>query len=126
MNVMISTCESFRADAEARLSPQRPASILFTDEAAFCDWIAHAAPGTRTVYFRGHLAYDRMPSSNTFREPERKRLVAVARRAIQAAEDGLVHLVQRRHGPGDYSYLAIKALVGRPGRFIPGGATAGR
>ena len=67
-----------------------------------------------------------MPSSNTFREPERKSLVAVARRAIQAAEDGLVHLVQRRHGPGDYSYLAIKARVGRPGRLIPAGATAGR
>ena len=126
MNVMISTCGSSQADAEARPSPQRPAPILHTTEAGFCDWIAHAAPGASTVYFRGHLAYDRMPSANTFREPERKRLVAVARRAMQAADDGLVYLVQRRHGPGDYSYLAVKAHFRRPGRFIPSGDTAGR
>lgn len=126
MNVMTSTCESFQPDPDTRISPQRPASILFTDEATFCDWIAHAAPGASTLYFRGHLAYDRMPSANTFREPERKRLIAVARRAMQAAEDGLVHLVQRRHGPCDYSYLAVKAQLRRPGRCIPAGAMAGR
>jgi hypothetical protein len=45
---------------------------------------------------------------------------------MQAAEDGLVHLVQRRHGPYDYSYLAVKAHVRRPGRWIPAGAMAGR
>ena len=28
---------------------------------------------------------------------------------FEAAEDGLVHLVQRRNGPFDFSYLAIKA-----------------
>jgi hypothetical protein len=28
--------------------------------------------------------------------------------AFEAAEQGRVHLVQRRHGPFDFSYLAIK------------------
>ena len=93
MNMMIPLCERTEPDSEVGISPPRPASILFTDEERFCDWIAHAAPGASTVYFRGHLAYDRMPSTNTFREPKRKRLVAVARRAMQAAEDGLLHLV---------------------------------
>jgi len=37
-----------------------------------------------------------------------------ARRALIFAEEGRVHLVQRRHGDGDYSYLAIKART--PGR----------
>ena len=31
------------------------------------------------------------------------------RRALIFAEEGRAHLVQRRHGDGDYSYLAIKA-----------------
>lgn len=31
----------------------------------------------------------------------------MARRAFLASETGLVHLVQRRHGPEDYSYLAV-------------------
>ncbi|MGE5769039.1 MAG: hypothetical protein ACM32G_01940, partial [Betaproteobacteria bacterium] len=87
MNVI--TLTRFQAAIEADIPPQRPSPVLLTNEAAFCAWIARSAPGASTVYFRGHLAYDRMPSVNTFREPERERLVAVARRAMQAADDGL-------------------------------------
>ena len=43
----------------------------------------------------------------------------LARQALLAAEDGRVHLLQRRHGDGDYSYIAVKARA--PGT---GGATA--
>ena len=32
----------------------------------------------------------------------------LARRAAWAFGEGLVHLVQRRNGPNDFSYLAIK------------------
>jgi hypothetical protein len=124
MNVM--TAIRFPADTEADIPPQRPTPVLLTNEAAFCDWVARSAPGASTVYFRGHLAYERMPSVSTFAEPERKRLVALAKRALQAAEDGLVHLVQRRHGPEDYGYIAVKVHVRRAGRLIPAAATAGR
>ena len=124
MNVI--TLTRFQAAIEADIPPQRPSPVLLTNEAAFCNWIAQSTLGDSTVYFRGHLAYDRMPSAGTFREPERKRLVALAKRALQAAEDGLVHLVQRRHGPEDYSYIAVKAPVRRSGRFLPTGATARR
>ncbi|HEY6992658.1 MAG TPA: hypothetical protein VH397_03020 [Xanthobacteraceae bacterium] len=40
-------------------------------------------------------------------ERERAELVRLARRAWLASERKLIHLVQRRHGPHDYSYLAI-------------------
>ena len=106
--------------------PERPTPVLFTDEDALCDWIANAVPGAVMIYYRGHLAYDRMPSTAVFSNPDRKRLIAVAKRALQAAEDGLIHLVQRRHGSQDYSYIAIKARSRLSGRVIPAGATAGR
>jgi hypothetical protein len=38
---------------------------------------------------------------------DRAELVRLARRAWHASERQLIHLVQRRHGPDDYSYLAI-------------------
>jgi len=42
-------------------------------------------------------------------EGDCRRLSRLARRALIFAEEGRAHLVQRRHGDGDYSYLAIKA-----------------
>ena len=44
----------------------------------------------------------------TLAEDERRALAKVADAALQAAEDGFVHLVQRRNGPLDFSYLAVK------------------
>jgi len=121
MNAMTSTCEPVQSYTEKDFWAQRPRPVLLTDEATLCDWIAQAVPGASKIYFRGHLAYDRMPSSGTFREPERKRLIAVARQVLQAAEAGLVHLVQRRHESGDYSYIAVKAHA----RLKPQTSTAG-
>lgn len=90
-------------------APLPPASVgqVTLDEARFCAWLAKAGPGTALVYYRGHLTYDRMPSARTLPEPLRLRLSALARRALQCGEDGLVHLVQRRHGDNDFSYVAI-------------------
>lgn len=82
-------------------------SQVILDEARFCAWLAKAVPGTAQVYYRGHLSYDRMPSAKKLPEPLRLQLSALARRALQCGEDGLVHLVQRRHGENDFSYIAI-------------------
>lgn len=86
-----------------------PSSVgrVLLDEARFCAWLAKAAPGTALVYYRGHLTYDRMPSAKTLPEPLRLQLSALARRVLQCGEDGLVHLVQRRHGENDFSYIAV-------------------
>jgi hypothetical protein len=81
---------------------------LLTTEEMFCDWLAGAKPGQQFEYYRGLLAYDRMPSAEVLQPRDRAALVALAKRAMQVAEDGRVSLVQRRHGESDYSYIAIK------------------
>ncbi|MDG4601241.1 MAG: hypothetical protein P9C48_08720 [Defluviicoccus sp.] len=126
MNIMTSQGLPIARETPPVMVPPRPTPVLFTDEANLCDWIAYAAPGATMLYFRGYLAADRLPSRTPFREEDRKRLVAVARRAMQAAEAGLVHLVQRRHGPLDYAYLAVKARPRPPARVIPAAAMARR
>ncbi|HLI12757.1 MAG TPA: hypothetical protein VKY65_14285 [Alphaproteobacteria bacterium] len=76
-------------------------------EIDLCGWIGQAMPGERLEYHRGFLALDVTEQGTRLAERDRTELVRVARRAWWAAELGLVHLVQRRHGPDDYSYLAI-------------------
>jgi hypothetical protein len=77
----------------------------------FCGWLAMAMPGDSTVYYQGHLGRDRCRSTSVLSEPDRLRLIALARQALLAAEDGRVHLIQRRHGEGEYSYIAVKASL---------------
>jgi len=71
--------------------------------------LATAQPGQRVEYYRGLLLHDRMPSSIALQPRDRIALVALAKGAMQAAADGRVLLVQRRHGDGDYSYIVVKA-----------------
>jgi len=81
----------------------------------FCSWLAKAMPGDTIVYYRGHLGRDRCRSTTALSEHDRQALIALARQTLFAAEDDRVHLLQRRHGDGDYSYIAVKARApGRP------------
>lgn len=77
------------------------------DETDLCGWIGQAAPGEALEYYRGFLALDTFSQAQRLTERERAELVRVARRAWWASEQKLIHLVQRRHGADDYSYLAI-------------------
>jgi hypothetical protein len=86
----------------------------------FCGWIAMAMPGDSTVYYRGHLGRDRCRSTTIMSERDRQRLIALARQALLAAENGRVHLIQRRHGGGDYSYIAVKASGPAAARNVDG------
>ena len=74
-------------------------------------WLDRATPGASVEYHRGLLARDRSPDSE-LREDVRRRVAEVADAACRAAEDGRVHLVQRRNGEFDFSYLAIKSTTG--------------
>ena len=67
--------------------------------AAFADWLAAAKPGARVEYHRGLLAWDREGMAGL-------PLDLLADAALAASDAGLVHLVQRRHGEGSYSYEA--------------------
>jgi hypothetical protein len=88
---------------------------LITEE-GLCGWLGTAVPGDRLLYYRGFLALDCAPAAGRLPEGERTELLRVARRALFAAEKGLVHLLQRRHGPDDYSYLIEARPRPRPVR----------
>lgn len=89
-----------------KISQNFTAQPLLT-EAQFCAWIGQSAPGAMIEYHRGFLAIDTVRASSTLVEADRKELVRLGRRAWWAAEQNLVHLVQRRLGPDRFAYLAV-------------------
>ena len=89
-------------------------------EVALCAWVGQAYPGEQLVYYTGFLALDTGPDSTTLTPAAKRQLRAVADRAFQLFEQGLVHLVQRREGPGDYVYIVVARTRPKPP------ATAGR
>ena len=84
------------------------AECTLASAAALARWIEAAPAGAAAIYHRGHLAANRAPGSASG-EHQRTRLARLAGAALEAARQGLAHLVQRRHGPNDFAYLAIKA-----------------
>jgi hypothetical protein len=77
-------------------------------ESDLCAWLGAAQPGEMLVYHRGFLAVDCSLATSNLAKPERSRLALVARRAALAQERGLACLLQRRHGPDNYSYLIVR------------------
>jgi hypothetical protein len=70
------------------------------DHREFDAWLESAEAGARIVYCRGYLALDGGSDPGSA-------LGRLARRAREASDRGLVHLVQRRLGPADFAYVAI-------------------
>jgi hypothetical protein len=70
-------------------------------------WINQAEPGDALEYHRGFLVLDRVPSNKHLSDVRRAEIDRLANCAMRAAEHDLVHLVQRRNAPWDFSYLAI-------------------
>jgi hypothetical protein len=89
--------------SEQRLPPVRGCT-----KTNFRAWLARAKPGEQIEYHLGLLTWDRSPASG-LAEGDRRALGKIADVVFQAAEQGQVHLVQRRTGPFDFSYLAVKA-----------------
>jgi hypothetical protein len=89
------------------ISPEPSAGRLQINEIDLCGCIGHAAPGVVVEYHRGFLALDLVPQVTRLSDRDRLELARVARRAWWAADRGLVHLVQRRLGPGAFAYLAV-------------------
>ena len=73
--------------------PIRPLTV-----GRFWSWLARSEPGAALEYHRGLLILDRSPASE-LGEDERRTVAKIADAALAAAEDGLVHLVQRRQRP---------------------------
>ena len=88
---------------------QAPSALsLVIDKAGFEAWLKTARPGSLIEYHRGHLCVDRQPKLDDPDSEVRAELHRLAVRVLRAADQGLVHLVQRRRGPEDFGYLAIK------------------
>jgi hypothetical protein len=79
------------------------------DENGFVDWLVRAEAGEAIAYYRGHLVYDRYPSAEIHSREARADLEALADRVMAAAEQGLVHPVQKRIGAGDFLYIAVRS-----------------
>jgi hypothetical protein len=90
----------------ARESESTP-SLAQMQTDAFRAWVQQAGPGACLEYHRGLLSLDRSPESECSEE-RRRALSRVADLALAAADRGEVHLVQRRNGRFDFSYLAIR------------------
>ena len=80
------------------------------DENGFVDWIVDAQANDCIAYYRGHLGRDRCEWPQILSPDDCRKLVAVARRVMVAADQGLVFPVQKRLGPHDYVYLAVRAF----------------
>ena len=80
------------------------------DENGFVDWIVDAQANDCIAYYRGHLGRDRCEAAAIHGLSECRKLVAVSRRVMIAADQGLVFPVQKRIGEHDYAYLAIRAF----------------
>lgn len=74
---------------------------------ALCDRLGDAPVGTTFTYHVGHLAYDRTPTVTKLDPAERAELDLLADRVMQLAEQGWVHLVQRRLAPECFAYQVV-------------------
>jgi hypothetical protein len=82
---------------------------VLSSVAEFRGWLARTGSCPWFEYHRGLLTWDRSPASGRA-EGDRRALGRIADAVFRAAEQGQVHLVQRRQGPFDFSYLAIKSV----------------
>ena len=111
MGVLLSlhpNCADSRSESRGGLrgaasSPSVGIAIGKVDE-----WLVQAKPGDRLEYHRGYLAMDRGVGSRLGEESGLE-LDRVATAVMAMAAAGHVHLVQRRHGPNDYTYVAVRA-----------------
>jgi hypothetical protein len=76
-------------------------------EAKVGHWLKEAEPGQKLHYFQGFLASATDSVGQALPESERQVVACIANRLWRAAHRGLVHLVQRRQGPMNWTYIAI-------------------
>ena len=100
--------------ARCRCRRALPLPVPTLPENAFRTWLKAAHPGSLIEYHRGHLVIDRQPKLDAPDNQARAALHRLATRVLKAADQGLVYLVQQRHGREDFSYLAIKARPAPP------------
>ena len=76
-------------------------------EAEVRRWLREAEPGQVMRYFRGFLARGANAQGEVLSEQECGELSRVATHLWCAAQRKHIHLVQFRHGPEDFTYIAV-------------------
>ena len=94
-------------DLCTEIAAPKPSALPIREE-DFCRWVGQAEPSDRLEYYRGYVAVDRAKGGSDLGDRKRRELAAIADRALALAQEGRLLVVQKRHGPGDYSYYAIK------------------
>jgi len=96
------------------------ASPRLISDNEFTAWLLRADAGERLTYWRGHLAIDASPLASQLRGEDRIHLGRLSGLAWEMAAKGWIHLLQQRHGPSDFSYVAIvRPRVQVPTRELP-------
>ena len=73
---------------------------------AFSNWIKKSSKGEKLSYYRGYIVdptIQRIAPTN-----DRVRVGKFRRQVMNAYDDNLVTLVQRKHGALDYEYIAVR------------------
>lgn len=83
-----------------------PARMM--NDVDLCVWVADAQPGDRLVYYTGHLSRDRLPHSEGYSEPVRRKVGELGNAAWMLGAENWVHLLQRRVAPGCWDYIAVR------------------
>lgn len=100
-----------------RLRPAR--TSLLIAEADLRAWLATARAGDVLEYHHGVLAIDRLAHGSRLGGRDRAELDRVANVLWQLAQSGRGHLLQHRHGDGDYSYVFVLRTVFADGHELP-------
>lgn len=97
--------------ANASTAFPRSRDLAVTDvmnDVDLCVWVADAKPGTRIIYYTGHLSRDRLPHNDGYSEAVRRKISELGNAAWMLGNENWVHLVQRRVMPGCWEYIAIR------------------
>lgn len=73
-----------------------------------CVWVADARPGSRIVYYTGHLSRDRLPHIDGYSEAVRRKIGELGNAAWMLGDENWVHLIQRRVSMGCWEYIAVR------------------
>lgn len=101
------SCLAAPPDRARRASAALPASRPAVDARLLQAWLHQARAGDAFEYHRGLLAVERNPQGPPMAKAKRQALDRLAHAARALADQGLVHLVQRRLEPSMFSYLAV-------------------
>lgn len=101
------SCLAVPPDRARRTSAALPASQPALDARLLQAWCHRARVGEAFEYHRGLLAVERNRLGPPMAKARRQALDRLANAAWALAEQGRVHLLQRRIEPGKFSYLAV-------------------